>query len=48
MFSLQKRRFPELLLVEKDLSIIIDKKIKWDSIENSIKSFVKDIEFIDE
>ena len=41
-------RLPELPLVEKDLSIIVDEKIKWNSIEESIKSLVKEIEFVDE
>ena len=41
-------RLPELPLVEKDLSIIVDKNIKWNSIVESIKSLVKEIEFVDE
>ena len=41
-------RLPELPLVEKDLSIIIDEEITWEQIENAIKSKVKEIDFIDE
>jgi phenylalanyl-tRNA synthetase beta chain len=41
-------RLPELPLVEKDLSIIVDEDIKWVNIESSIKSLVKEIEFVDE
>ena len=41
-------RLPELPLVEKDLSIIIDEEITWEQIENVIKSKVKEIDFIDE
>ena len=41
-------RLSELPLVEKDLSIIVDENIKWNSIEQSIKSLVKEIEFVDE
>ena len=41
-------RLSELPLVEKDLSIIVDENIKWNSIEESIKSLVKEIEFVDE
>ena len=41
-------RLPELPLVEKDLSILVDEEMKWNSIEESIKTFVKEIEFVDE
>ena len=41
-------RLPELPLVEKDLSIIIDEEITWEQIENVIKSKVKEIDFVDE
>ena len=41
-------RLPELPLVEKDLSIIIDEEITWEQIENAIKSKVKEIDFVDE
>ncbi|MBQ2639689.1 MAG: phenylalanine--tRNA ligase subunit beta [Bacilli bacterium] len=41
-------RLPELPLVEKDLSIIVDKDIKWEDIINPIKNKVKEIEFVDE
>ena len=39
---------PELPLVEKDLSIIVDNNITWESIKNIIKSKVKELEFIEE
>lgn len=41
-------RLPELPLVEKDLSIIVDEDTKWHNIEECIKSLVKEIEFVDE
>lgn len=41
-------RLPELPLVEKDLSIIVDEKITWKQIEENIKAKVKEIEFVDE
>ena len=41
-------RLPELPLVEKDLSIIVDNDIKWSTIFDSIKDLVKEIEFVDE
>ena len=41
-------RLPELPLVEKDLSVIVDKEITWAQIEESIKSKAKEIEFVDE
>lgn len=39
---------PELPLVEKDLSIIVDEDIKWFMIEDCIKPLVKELEFVDE
>lgn len=41
-------RLPELPLVEKDLSILIDEQVNWAAIEESIKSRVKEIYFVDE
>ena len=41
-------RLPELPLVEKDLSIMVDENIKWIDILNSIKQLAKEIEFVDE
>ena len=41
-------RIPELPLVEKDLSILVNEEIKWSEIEKSIRSMVKEIEFVDE
>ena len=41
-------RLPELPLVEKDLSIIVDEEITWKQIEENIKAKVKEIEFVDE
>ena len=41
-------RLPELPLVEKDLSIIVDEDIKWATIFDSIKGLAKEIEFVDE
>ena len=41
-------RLPELPLVEKDLSITVNEEITWEQIEQSIKSKVKEIEFVDE
>lgn len=41
-------RLPELPLVEKDLSILIDEQVNWAAIEESIKSRVKEIHFVDE
>lgn len=41
-------KLPELPLVEKDLSVLVDENIKWINIEESIKSLVKEIEFVDE
>lgn len=41
-------KLPELPLVEKDLSILIDENISWTMIKESIESKVKKIEFVDE
>ena len=41
-------KLPELPLVEKDLSIIVDEEVTWEQIEESIKSKAKEIEFVDE
>ena len=41
-------RLPELPLVEKDLSIIVDEEITWKQIEENIKAKVKEVEFVDE
>ena len=41
-------RLPELPLVEKDLSILVDKEVSWKKIEESVKSMAKEVEFIDE
>ena len=41
-------RLPELPLVEKDLSIIVDEDIKWADIVSSIKALVKEVDFVDE
>ena len=42
------RHLPQFPLVEKDLSILVDKEISWESIKKIIKSKVKEIEFIEE
>lgn len=39
---------PLLPLIEKDLSIIVDEFVSWTTIYNSIKSKVKEVEFIEE
>ena len=39
---------PELPLVEKDLSILVDKDVTWESIKNIINKKVKELEFIEE
>lgn len=38
----------DLPIVEKDISVLVDKDVKWHTIEESIKSLVKEIEFIEE
>ena len=42
------QKLPELPLVEKDLSIIVNEEISWQKIEDSIKKQVKEVEFVDE
>ncbi len=42
------RQLPQLPLVEKDLSILVDNNITWQDISNTIKSKVKELEFIEE
>ncbi len=42
------KHLPELPLVEKDLSLLVDKNITWQEISLSIKSKVKELEFIEE
>lgn len=39
---------PELPLVEKDLSVLIDEKINWKNIEDCISQSVKELYFIEE
>lgn len=39
---------PQLPLVEKDLSIIVDKETTWEDIKNSISKKVRELEFIEE
>ena len=41
-------RLPELPLVEKDLSILVDEDVNWSMIEETIRSKVKEVEFVDE
>ncbi len=41
-------RLPELPLIEKDLSIIVDESISWQMIKDSIAKLVKELEFVDE
>ena len=41
-------RLPELPLVEKDLSILVNEEVTWKEIEESINSKVKEVEFVDE
>ena len=38
---------PELPLVEKDLSIIVDESVSWAIIEQTVKGKVKEVEFVD-
>ena len=38
---------PELPLVEKDLSIIVDEDVSWGIIHQTIKNKVKEVEFVD-
>lgn len=39
---------PQVPLVEKDLSLLVDNSVKWVDIEKIIKSRVKELEFIEE
>ena len=41
-------RLPELPLVEKDLSILVDNDIKWGQIVELIAKKVKELEFVEE
>ena len=38
---------PELPLVEKDLSILVDESVSWAIIEQTVKGKVKEVEFVD-
>lgn len=40
-------KLPELPLVEKDLSIIVDEDVSWGIIHQTIKNKVKEVEFVD-
>ncbi len=40
-------KIPELPLVEKDLSIIVDEDVNWDIISQTIKNKVKEVIFVD-
>ena len=42
------KKLPELPLIEKDLSIIIDELVKWDDIYKAIKNLAYEVEFVDE
>ena len=42
------QKLPELPLIEKDLSIIIDVAIKWEEIYKAIKNLAYEVEFVDE
>lgn len=42
------KHLPQLPLVEKDLSILVDEAVTWHEISVSIKSKVKELEFIEE
>lgn len=39
---------PQLPLIEKDLSLIMDENVSWNSVYNTIKSSVKEVEFKEE
>ena len=39
---------PQLPLVEKDLSVLIDNEITWQEISDSIKNKVKELDFVEE
>ncbi len=40
-------KLPELPLVEKDLSVIVDEDVSWDMIKDTIKNKVKEVVFTD-
>ncbi len=42
------KKLPELPLIEKDLSIIINTDTKWEDIYKSIKNLAYEVEFVDE
>ena len=42
------KHLPQLPLVEKDLSILLDENVTWSEINNAIQSKVKELEFIEE
>ncbi len=42
------KHLPQLPLVEKDLSILVDDGISWDMIASTIRSKVKELEFMEE
>ena len=42
------KKLPELPLIEKDLSVLIDEDVKWEDIYKSIKNLVYEVEFVDE
>ena len=42
------QKLPELPLIEKDLSIIIDETVKWEEIHKAIKNLAYEVEFVDE
>ena len=42
------KRLPLLPLIEKDLSVIVDKDVKWENIYKAIKNLVYEVEFVDE
>ena len=53
LISLESRtnkynHIPELPLVEKDLSLIVDENVYWVDIENVVKPLVKELEFVEE
>ena len=42
------KHLPELPLVEKDLSLLVDETVTWEEIASTIKNKVKELEFIEE
>jgi len=42
------KHLPQLPLVEKDLSLLVDDMITWEEISNAIKNKVRELEFIEE